>query len=163
MRWLWLPLVLAPFSMACNSSSGAPDGTACASAGGTCIFASCTAYCLNGSCWTPLEGGAQDCPSSLTNSAGETNTGNPCCVNAPEGVESGAPEASTPDASIDGGQTIDATVAGDADASVGADATIPTDGSGDGANPTDGSGDGANPTDGSGDGANGVVDASSDG
>jgi hypothetical protein len=55
-------------------------------------------------------------------------------VSTPESEESGAPEASTPDGSMDAGATIDATVASDADATVGVDATLTIDGSGDGAN-----------------------------
>ena len=125
MRWLWTSLLFGSISMACNSSGGAADdGTACSSAGGVCVFASCAAYCLNGTCFTPLEAGVQDCPDTLTNSAGITNSGNPCCVLS-EAVEAGTPE----DSSTDSGQTKDATVGADADATVSADSSVTKDGS----------------------------------
>jgi hypothetical protein len=135
MRWLWGTLVLGwiSISIACSSSNeAAGDGTACSSAGGICIFASCTAYCLNGTCFTPLEAGVQDCPDTLTNSAGITNSGNPCCVLPPETLEGGAPE----DSSTDSGQTMDATLGADADAdadaTVSLDSSVMTDGSAEG-------------------------------
>jgi hypothetical protein len=129
MRRLWVSLLLGWISMACSSSEAAPDdGTACSSAGGICILSSCAAYCLNGTCFTPLEAGVQDCPDTLTNAAGVTNSGNPCCVLPPETLEGGAPE----DSSTDSGQTKDATIGADADATVGADSSVTMDGSAEG-------------------------------
>src|SRR5271170_2153258 len=114
MRWLWVSLLLASIVIACNSS----NGSSCSSAGGICVLASCSAYCLNGTCFTPLPDSAQDCPSSLTNSDGVTNTGNPCCISPPETADSG-----TPVPPGDAGQPTDAAVGADADATVIADSS----------------------------------------
>ncbi len=123
MRWLSVPLFLlllvllalsfTPFT-ACNSSSG----NECAAAGGTCTLGSCTPYCLNGACSSPLPTSAQDCPSTLTNSAGQQTSGNPCCVTQTE-TDSGAPVEPE-----DSGGGVDATLA---DSTTTADATAPAD------------------------------------
>jgi hypothetical protein len=126
MRWLWMFLFLGVVSNGCNSS----NGSNCASAGGVCVLASCSPYCLNGTCFTPLAESAQDCPNSVTNSAGQTNTGNPCCLTQ-ESTDSGEPEASTSDAAEapDAAQPSDATTSGDADATVAIDSSVPADAS----------------------------------
>jgi hypothetical protein len=166
MRWLWITLLLASILIACNTS----NGSSCSSAGGVCILSSCSAYCLNGTCFTPLPQSAQDCPSSFTNSAGVTNTGNPCCVSPPESTDSGTPVPPT-----DAGETTDATVGADADATVVTDSSVVTDGSHEGGSEADtgpltcvpvneGGSDGAGmcPLDG-GDEDSGTSDAPSDG
>jgi hypothetical protein len=120
-------LFLGVVSNGCNSS----NGSNCASAGGSCVLASCDPYCLNGTCFTPLPESAQDCPNTITNSAGQTSTGNPCCLTQ-ETTDSGEPEASTPGpdaAQLPDAETSDATIAGDADATVAIDSSAPADAS----------------------------------
>jgi hypothetical protein len=118
-------LFVGVISNGCNSS----NGSNCASAGGVCVLASCSPYCLNGTCFTPLAESSQDCPNSITNSAGQTNTGNPCCLSQ-ESADSGQP-VSTPDAAgtPDAAQSSDATPGGDADATIAIDSSVPADAS----------------------------------
>jgi hypothetical protein len=126
MRWLWVPLFLVAIIVACNSS----NGSACASAGGTCTIGACLAnYCSGGVCWTVLPQSAQDCSSS---SISATNPGQPCCV---QEVDSGTPEDAGQ--SEDAGSIVDATVGTDAHspadaAAADADSSVVTDASRDG-------------------------------
>ena len=107
MRWLWVTLLLVSVLIACNSS----NGSSCSSAGGVCVLASCSPYCLNGTCFTPLPESAGTAPAASRTLPASRIQANPCCLSAPAIGDSGA---TVPP--VDAGQTTDAAVGADADA-----------------------------------------------